>query len=220
MFVLLVLLATLSPIGHVNDFAHILKPETVTTLEKALTDFQTKTGAEIAVVTIDSHGQDETIETYAEKLFQKWGIGKEKEDNGVLILVSRDDREVRIEVGYGLEPTVTDISSGRIIRDIIVSKFQEGDYDQGIADGVGAITTLVSGEALPEPVQNKFDESKIIWIIFIVIYLIIIYKNRNRKGGPPFIFLGGLGGGSGRSSGGFGGFGGGSSGGGGASGKW
>src|SRR3989344_4385276 len=111
MLPLFLALATLNPIGHANDFAQILQPETVTSLEQTLADFEARTGSEIAIVTIDTHGLDETIETYAEKLFQQWGIGKEKQDNGLLLLIARDDREMRIEVGYGLEPIITDIES-------------------------------------------------------------------------------------------------------------
>ena len=102
MLPLLIAVTTLIPSGHVNDFAHLLQPETISQLETTLREFETSTGHEISVVTIDTHGDDETIETYAEKLFQQWGIGKEKEDNGLLLLISHDDREMRIEVGYGL----------------------------------------------------------------------------------------------------------------------
>src|SRR3989344_7702307 len=98
------------PSGFVNDFAGILKPETISTLNQKLEQFSKETGNEISVVTIATYGIDETIETYAEKLFQEWGVGKAKEDNGLLLLVARDDREMCIEVGYGLEPVITDIS--------------------------------------------------------------------------------------------------------------
>src|SRR3989338_4574107 len=119
------------PSGFINDFAGILKPETVSFLNQKLEQFSTDTGNEIVVVTI-LRLKDETIETYAEKLFQEWGIGKEKGDNGLLLLVSRDDREMRIEVGYGLEPIITDIESGHIIRDVLTPAFKAGDYDAGV----------------------------------------------------------------------------------------
>ena len=205
------------PSGFVNDFAGILSTTTVSTLNADLQHFSTQTGNEISLVTIESLG-DETIETYAEKLFQEWGIGKEKEDNGVLLLISSTDRAVRIEVGYGLEPVVTDISSGRIIREIIIPKFQENNFDQGVTDGIHTILGLIGGEALPET-EGSEDGIDIWMIVTFIIYLLIMYKFRKRKGGmgggiPP-IWFGGRGGG-----GGFGGFGGGMSGGGGSSGRW
>src|SRR5581483_849553 len=127
----LIAVSSLNPTGFVNDFAHMLQPATVSSLEQNLETFEKQTGNEISVVTIDTHGNDETIETYAVKLFEKWGIGKEKSDNGILLLISHDDREARIEVGYGLEPVVTDIESAHIISDVLVPAFQRGDYDAG-----------------------------------------------------------------------------------------
>jgi uncharacterized protein len=137
------------PAGFVNDFAHILKPETVAALDQTLTDFEKTSGDEISVVTIPSLG-DETIETYAEKLFQEWGIGKAKEDNGLLLLIAPAEHEMRIEVGYGLEPYVTDIASGRIIRETLTPAFQAGDFDGGVTQAIEQVKGLLQGQALPE----------------------------------------------------------------------
>jgi len=211
---LLVALATLNPVGHVSDFAQLLRPETVANLEETLRNFEARTGSEIAVVTIDTHGSDETIETYAVKLFEKWGIGKKGQDNGLLLLIARDDREMRIEVGYGLEPIITDIESSRIIREVLTPAFQTGDYDGGVTRAIERIMGDIGrGEAPPE--KNNY------WpiIIFIIIWLILFIIARRNKSkiiwfpGPPR-------GGGHSSGGGFGGFGGGMSGGGGASGRW
>src|SRR3989344_1784452 len=163
------------PSGFVNDFAGILKPETISTLNQKLDQFSKDTGNEISVVTIEKLG-DETIETYAEKLFQEWGIGKEKEDNGLLLLISEEDREMRIEVGYGLEPLVTDIDSGRIIREVLTPSFQAGDYDGGMSQAVSNIVGLIIGEQMP-PSQ---DSGSVNWFryfpyaIFAFIYLAAI----------------------------------------------
>ena len=219
MLPLLIALATLVPTGHVNDFAHLLRPETVDNLETILKDFETNTGAEIAVVTIDTHGPDETIETYAVKLFEQWKIGKEKEDNGLLLLVSRDDREMRIEVGYGLEPIITDIESGRIIREVLTPAFQEGQYDAGVEHAITRIIDDIGrGEAPPNASPGLTPEQKLWVALFILVLLINIYRWRKGKRGIYPIFIN-MNGGGGRGSG-FGGFGGGSSGGGGASGRW
>ncbi|MDP3763268.1 MAG: TPM domain-containing protein [bacterium] len=158
--------------GFVNDFAEILKPETVSSLNRKLEQFSKDTGNEIVVVTILKL-EDETIETYAEKLFQEWGIGKEKKDNGLLLLVSIEDRAVRIEVGYGLEPLVTDIGSGRIIREILTPAFQAEDFDGGIMRALDTIIKLIGGEEMP----NNSDSISKDWfeffpyVIFFLIYL-------------------------------------------------
>lgn len=214
MFPLFLLIVTLVPVGHVNDFAHLLKPETTSNLEAILSNFQRETGNEIAVVTIDTHGPDETIESYAVKLFEKWGIGKEKEDNGLLLLVAKDDREMRIEVGYGLEPVITDIESGRIIREILTPAFQVGDYDTGIT---AAAARLMSDIGNGSATSTPKDSSKSMRILFIVLFVIIWFLLARRG----IWIIGGIGrGGGNNKGGGFGGFGGGMSGGGGASGRW
>ncbi len=154
MFAGLVLaLIALTPTGNVNDFAHLLKPETISNLEIALSNFERDSGNELAVVTIEKLPNTETIETYAEKLFREWGIGKEKEDNGLLLLISRDDREMRIEVGYGLEPIITDIESGSIIREILVPAFKSDDYDGGIQQATERIMDDI-GRGEPQAVSQ------------------------------------------------------------------
>ncbi|MDP3875005.1 MAG: TPM domain-containing protein [bacterium] len=160
------------PSGFVNDFAGILRPETVFSLNQKLEQFSKDTSNEIVVVTI-SKLEDETIETYAEKLFQEWGIGKKQEDNGLLLLISLEDREMRIEVGYGLEPLVTDIESGRIIREILVPAFQSADYDGGISKALDAITGLIGGEEIgPSLDSGSNNWSKFFpYAIFIFVYL-------------------------------------------------
>lgn len=141
-----------SPRGFVNDFAGILKPETVSSLESSLTQFEQETGAEISVVTVPTAGGDETIETYAVKLFEEWGIGKADLDNGLLLLIARDDREMRIEVGYGLEGSITDLESSFIIRDILTPSFRQGDFDGGVTQAVARIMAGIrAGEPLPIP---------------------------------------------------------------------
>lgn len=160
------------PIGFVNDFAGILRPETVSTLNQKLEQFSKDTGNEVVVVTI-SKLEDETIETYAEKLFQEWGIGKKQEDNGLLLLISLEDREMRIEVGYGLEPTVTDIDSGRIIREILAPAFKAGDYDGGINKAIDTIIGLIGGQEMPASTNagsNNWSQF-LPYVIFAIVYL-------------------------------------------------
>ena len=124
--------------GFVNDYAGIISDNGTSQLEAQLAQLEKDTSAEVAVVTIQSL-QGEPLEDYANKLFEKWGIGKKGKDNGVLLLVSVDDRKMRIEVGYGIEPIITDSRAGRIRDDDIIPLFKGDDYEGGIVAGVNSI---------------------------------------------------------------------------------
>lgn len=156
-----------TPSGYVNDFAGMFTSSEVEGLESKLSSYEAASGNEIAVVTVPSLGGD-PIEDYAVKLFEEWKIGKEKEDNGVLLLIARDDREVRIEVGYGLEPSLTDSESASIIRNVIVPAFQDGAYDAGIAGAVDAMIAAIGGEYVPEPAPQSSLDIDWFWVIFFV----------------------------------------------------
>lgn len=132
------------PTGLVNDYAEILAPEETASLEAKLNTIKVSTGSEIAIVTIKSL-EDETIGDYAVRLFEEWGIGKQGADNGLLLLIAIDDREMRIEVGYGLEGTITDAQAYWIIRDVLTPAFTRGDYYEGIAGAVDTITNAITG---------------------------------------------------------------------------
>ena len=162
------------PSGFVNDFAQMLKPETVSSLEASIASLSQIRGAEVSVVTVPTHGTDETIETYAEKLFQEWGIGDEKEDKGLLLLIARDDREMRIEVGYGLEPIITDIESGHIIRDVLTPAFKAGDYDAGVLAAVERIKNdIVIGapEVTKDSSLPNFSLDLVYTSLFLLMFL-------------------------------------------------
>src|SRR3989338_3631642 len=124
------------PAGFVNDFAGVLTQQTEQLVNEQLTAFSRDESNEISVVTIESLG-DETIESYAEQLFQEWGIGKARQDNGVLLLISPYDRQVRIEVGYGLEGSLTDLETQRtIIVRTLIPALREGKYDEAVVAAV------------------------------------------------------------------------------------
>ena len=131
-----------APVGKVNDFASVLGVEDRRVLEDLLQGVERDTSAEIAVVTVRSLG-GRSVEEYANRLFQEWGIGKKDRDNGVLILVARDDREMRIEVGYGLEGVLPDGLAGAIIRETFVPRFQAGDFRTGIHEGAARVADIV-----------------------------------------------------------------------------
>lgn len=162
------------PTGFVNDFAGVLSEETKILLEKILTDFERQSGNEISLVTIESYGRDETIETYAVKLFEEWGIGKEDVDNGLLLLIARDDREMRIEVGYGLEPIITDIESSHIISDVLVPNFRENNFDTGVKLALERIILdIQNGEPFyTEPaISYGFLSQSFYLFIFFILFL-------------------------------------------------
>src|SRR3989339_2239800 len=134
-----------SPTGFVNDFAGLLSGEQKNTLEQTLEQNKTETGNEIVVVTVANLGGD-TVENFAEKLFQEWGIGEEGKDNGALLLVALEDRAMRIEVGYGLEGALTDSIAGKIIRNDITPQFRDGNYYEGIRLAVDQMIAVTKGE--------------------------------------------------------------------------
>ncbi len=141
------------PQGLVSDFAELLPPAEQASLESQLEAYRQASGNELAVVTIASLGGD-TIENFANELFAEWGIGGAKQDTGALLLVARDDRELRIEVGYGLEGDLTDAESSLIINRLITPRFKEGNYAAGITAGVEAIIKTLGGESVAAEAQS------------------------------------------------------------------
>lgn len=118
-----------NPTGYVNDYENIIDNDQE--LESKLSSFKEETGIEFTIVTVSDFGGT-YLEDYANKLFNNWGIGEAQEDNGLLLLVSSNQRESRIEIGYGLEGRLTDAKSGRIQDDYMIPYFKEGDYNGGI----------------------------------------------------------------------------------------
>ena len=173
--------------GRVNDYANILSPATVTALEQKLADFESRESTQIAVLTVpDLQGVE--IEEFSIKVAEHWKIGQKKIDNGVILLVAKQERRVRIEVGYGLEGRLTDLRSGRIIDGIITPAFKAGNYDKGITDGVDAIIQTVQGEysaADAGKAEKKgFSSSSVMTpAIFIFFFIGIIGKIKRILGG-------------------------------------
>ena len=167
------------PQGFVNDFSDIISADSQVRLEQQLSAFSNETTIQISVVTIPTLG-DETIETYAVELFEEWGIGGKEKDNGALLLVAPNDREVRIEVGYGLEGVLTDAQSNGIIQKIIIPAFREANFEKGITDGALAIIEVTKSEADYSAVEETKPASALIsffqnygFVIFIFIASIL-----------------------------------------------
>lgn len=131
--------------GRVNDYANILISSEESKINQFLQQEENKTSTQFVLLTIPSL-EDENLEDYSIRVAEKWKIGQKGLDNGVLLLVALKEKKIRIEVGYGLESIMTDIKSGYIIRKHIVPEFKSGNYFQGIALGLSAITGLVSQE--------------------------------------------------------------------------
>ena len=140
--------------GFVNDYAGLLSPAVKTQLDAKLSQLEKDTTAEVAVVTVKSLEGDD-VDDYAVRLFEKWKIGKKDKNNGVLFLVALDERKMRIEVGYGLEPVITDGRAGRIRDDDVTPKFKQNDYDGGITDGVASIEKYIRDGTPPAPLEDN-----------------------------------------------------------------
>lgn len=232
----------------VYDYANVLSAQEKTQLEEKLIKYSDSTTTQIVVITIESL-KNENINQLATNWGQKWGIGgTEKDDNGVIILLAKNERKIAINPGYGLEDRLTAGIGGEIIRNIIIPEFKAGSYYQGLDKGTDALFDVFKGKYKGERKQTKGKDFPVFPIIVIVIIvLILLSKNKgggsgnsgNRGGGGPSLMdvillsslgrgIGGGGGFGGSSGGGFGsggggfggGFGGGGFSGGGSSGSW
>lgn len=224
--------------GRVNDHAGLLSPEQASRIENALAQHEAATSNQIALLTVPSlEGED--LEGFSIRVAEAWKLGQKGKDNGVILLVARDERKMRIEVGYGLEGALTDVESSQIIRNVVVPLFRSGDYYAGIASGLQAIVSAIEGEfsgeggAVGMARGRRSPGGGLSSLLFYLLILVFsggsFFMRRGRRGGMllPAMFLlgggrrgrgGGFGGG-GFGGGGFGG-GGGGFGGGGSSGGW
>ncbi|MEO6926765.1 MAG: TPM domain-containing protein [Rhodanobacter sp.] len=138
---------------HVTDLTGTLTAQQVDQLDAQLTALEKTKGAQLVVLMVGSTGS-QSIEEYSLAVAEANKVGRKGTDDGVLLLIAKNDRAVRIEVGYGLEGAIPDAANARIIREYMAPKFRTGDYAGGINDAVGALTQLINGESLPPPVQG------------------------------------------------------------------
>jgi len=139
---------------RVTDLTQTLTPEQQSQLESKLAAFEQQKGSQIAVLVVPTTKPEE-IEQYSIRVVDAWKLGREKPDDGVLVLVAKDDRKMRIEVGYGLEGAIPDLIAKRIITEVMVPSFRQGDFYGGINHAVDKLIGLVSGEQLPAPAPAK-----------------------------------------------------------------
>ena len=217
------------PRGRVSDYTDTLSLSEIRSLEQMMAQFERETTNQIAVLLIPTLAGD-SLEDYSIRLAEKWQIGQEGRDNGVILLIVTQDRKIRMEVGYGLEGTLPDSLAGDIIRQAIAPKFRQGRFYEGIQAGVSAIIAATKGEYQPGK-RRKPRGGLLGWFWPLLFFFIVVssisrmfhrrrYYSRRHGGlffGGPFWWGGGSGGGGfgGGFSGGGGGFGGG-----GASGGW
>ncbi len=146
------------PTGYVSDFAHLLDPAARSSLDERLAQFDRTTGNQIAIVIFPSLG-GVPINEFAAQLEEAWKVGRKGRDNGVLLLVALREREVRIEVGYGLESKITDGDAGTIIRQVIAPAFRQGRYADGLAGAADALIGLI-GQAVPGQPRGTSPEPR------------------------------------------------------------
>ncbi len=215
--------------AHVMDRAEVLSAQSRRGLERTLSDYERETGHQIVVHTTPSLEGLE-IEEYSIGIAEAWKVGQKGLDNGVILTIAPQERDVRIEVGYGLEGVMPDAIAFRIIRDHILPQFRAGDLEAGILTGAGAIMQAAAGEVLPVPERSRRERRGggglpiWIWLVFLLFafgsrgfffwpFLAGSMLSGRRSGGIAGGFgSGGFGGGFGGGGGGFGG--------GGASGSW
>lgn len=230
----------------VNDFAHLLQASEERALEAKLVAYAKETSTQIAVVSVETIAGEDAF-TYAQRLATAWGIGGKEHNNGVLLLVAKKERQIRIQTGYGVEGFLPDVTAKRIIENVIKPAFRDARYYQGLNKATDIIMDLGKGEYQGDPAMER-SEGIPDWAIIIIFILLIIliswlsqnnddddggyyrggrYDGPRRRGRSIIIPGGGFGGGGsfgggfgGGGGGGFGGFGGGSFGGGGAGGSW
>jgi len=163
--------------ARVTDETGTLTAEQKNALEQMLQAFEQRKGTQIAVLIVPTT-QPEAIEQYSLRVVQAWKLGRKAVDDGALLIVAKDDRALRIEVGYGLEGALNDAVSSRIIREIIVPRFQQGDFYGGIAAGVDRMIRVADGEALPPPGTSAGKGAAGIWRLAPLLLMLSVVFGR------------------------------------------
>ncbi|WP_292047652.1 TPM domain-containing protein, partial [Brevundimonas sp. UBA5718] len=187
--------------GRVVDQAGLLDPATEQALTEKLQTLEAATTDQLVVVTVSSL-QDQEIEDYGYQLGRAWGIGQKEKDNGAMLIVAPNERKVRVEVGYGLEPILTDAFSSQVIRNDILPSFRDGDYKTGVVKGVDALIAQLSldpaeAQARAQAVADEQAKDKggsiaplvIVAIIFLFMFLAAARSGRGRRSGVGSVLL-------------------------------
>jgi uncharacterized membrane protein YgcG len=185
--------------GRVVDAANIIPADRRANIETKLADFETKTTDQVVVATVPGLG-DLTVEDYANRLFRHWGIGQKAKNNGVLLLIAPTEHKMRVEVGYGLEGTLTDAASSTIINTVIGPKFRKGDFAGGVEAGVDQILAILGSDAAsgkasqpaayidytPADIRRQHIEQLMPLAIFAVAFAFIFWPRRAKRAPSSF----------------------------------
>jgi uncharacterized protein len=177
--------------GRVVDEASLLDGATEERLIASLRQIEQQTGAQVVVLTVPSL-EGEVLEDYSLRVAETWGLGGAERDDGLLVLVSRDDRKIRLEVGYGLEGTVPDILARRIIDERMVPRFRQGNFGGGIEAAVDTLSGLIGGnpDAIPPPPKNNPDTEHPLLILFVFLpFLWMALAGRGPNGWCIFLMV-------------------------------
>lgn len=182
---------------RVTDLAAVLAPAQAEALERRLADFGVQRGSQIAVLIVPST-RPEDIAQFSIRVAEKWKIGRAKVDDGVILIVARDDRTLRLEVGYGLEGAIPDAIAKRVIAETIVPYFRAGDYYGGIDAGTTQLMRLIEGESLPAPAATKTGDGEDAFVLLIVGglfagWLLALLMSRPAAGGVAALGSGAVG---------------------------
>ena len=157
----------------VMDQTGTLTQQQIASLEQTIRDLYTRKGSQITVLILPTT-QPEAIEQYSIRVVESWKLGRADIDDGVLLLVAKDDRAVRIEVGYGLEGAIPDVIANRIVQQVIVPRFRQDDYYGGISQGVARLVALIEGEPLPEPERRDQPSVQGIGSLLPMLFVLVV----------------------------------------------
>ena len=173
--------------GRVTDTAGILNREQLAALDQRLAAFEARKGVQLAVLAVPST-RPEPIEQYALRAAEQWRLGRSKVDDGVLLVIARDDRTLRIEVGYGLEGVLNDLTVNRIINETITPRFAQGDFAGGISAGMDRMMAVIEGEPLPPPARpgvSAADEIPSFLPVLVILAVVAAALLRGLMGRVP-----------------------------------
>jgi uncharacterized protein len=162
--------------AHVTDLTGTLSSPQIQTLDSRLSDFERGKGSQIAVLILPTT-EPETIEQYSIRVAEAWKIGRARVDDGVILIVAKNDRKLRVEVGRGLEGAIPDAVAKRVVSDVITPHFRSGDFYGGIAAGADALMKLIEGEGLPAPrsgvtvngIHHALDFQTLVWLFVALV---------------------------------------------------
>jgi uncharacterized protein len=159
--------------GRVTDRTGTLTAEQAANLERSLADFERRKGSQIAVLIVPTT-KPEAIEQYSIRVAELWKVGRQKVDDGVIVVVAKNDHRVRLEVGYGLEGPIPDAVASRVIRETMAPHFVQGDFYGGLRDGTAQLMKLIEGERLPPPRQTGDRRASESYESLFVILLVLV----------------------------------------------